>query len=119
MKGALKMDQRISQHASLVTTLQVLFTRPSTSKTVRGSGDGMMGGGSGGGAGGLGSFAMGDDEDENPLAMMGVLAALKGGLGGLWDSYNDALDENPIIVKVQFCGSFWWDRELLSKKKDR
>lgn len=48
----------------------------------------------------MGPFSMDDDDGTDPLAMLGVLTAVGSGLGGLWDSYNSAIEKNPIFVKV-------------------
>lgn len=89
---------------------QVLFSRPGGIKMGSSNGnkgDGMMGGGNNGGNAnnnGQGAFsADGGDGESNSLdalALLGVLATVQDGLGGVWDSYNDALSENPILVKV-------------------
>lgn len=66
-------------------------------------GGGMMGGGNGGGqSNGYGAFSEDDGErGVDALAMLGVLASIKDGAGGVWSSYNNALSQKPILVKVK------------------
>lgn len=62
----------------------------------------MMGGGNNNGDNGQGSFDDSEEDSNNDaLAMLGVLATIKGGAGGAWDAYNGALAEKPILVKVR------------------
>lgn len=66
------------------------------------NGDGGMIGGGGNNSNGQGGFFESADEGNNmdKLAMLGVMASVKGGATGLWDSYNGQLAEKPILVKV-------------------
>lgn len=59
-----------------------------------------MGGGGGGNTGEGSSFFSEDGEECDPMAMLGVLASIKGGASGLWDAYNEQLAQTPIVVKV-------------------
>ena len=62
---------------------------------------GMMGGGHGGdNNNNQGSFFEDDEQNVDPLAMLGVLASLKEGVGGAWDAYNNQLSATPVLVKV-------------------
>lgn len=69
------------------------------------SNDGMIGGGNNNNNNnGQGSFDDDMEEDgdiSDALAMLGVLASIKGGAGGAWDAYNGALADKPILVKVR------------------
>lgn len=61
----------------------------------------MMGnGGNGDGANSGQSAFSADDGETDAVAMLGVLASVKGGASSVWDSYNQALAANPIAVKV-------------------
>lgn len=65
-------------------------------------GGGMMGAGGGNGQSNNGGFFSEDDGDSvDAIAMLGVLASIKDGAGGVWDAYNGALAEKPILVKVR------------------
>ena len=71
---------------------------------------GMMGGGGNSNPNGRGGAFDSADEGSNvdKLAMLGVLASVKGGASGLWDSYNGCLAEKPILVKVRLVACGMW-----------
>lgn len=60
----------------------------------------MMGGGNNNGNG-QGSFDDSEEDSNDVLAMLGVLATIKDGAGGAWDAYNNALADKPVLVKVR------------------
>lgn len=92
----------ISKAAGIVS--KVLFSRPGGIKMGNGNNGngGMMGGGGNSNSNGRGGAFDSADEGDNmdKLAMLGVLASVKGGASGLWDSYNGCLAEKPILVKA-------------------
>ncbi|CAM9659511.1 unnamed protein product [Pylaiella littoralis] len=85
---------------------KVLFGRPGGIKMGKNDNDGMIGGGNNNNNNnnnGQGSFDDDMEEDgdiSDALAMLGVLASIKGGAGGAWDAYNGALADKPILVKA-------------------
>ena len=60
----------------------------------------MMGGGNNNNGNGQGAFDAEEENNNDVLAMLGVLATIKDGAGGAWDAYNGALAEKPVLVKV-------------------
>ncbi|CAM9466505.1 unnamed protein product [Choristocarpus tenellus] len=62
----------------------------------------MIGGGNGNGDGGMGqgSFFQDGDGDMDNLLMLGVLGSIGSAASDVWDSYNTALGEKPILVKA-------------------
>ncbi|CAM9176286.1 unnamed protein product [Laminaria digitata] len=98
MKGG--NSSPISKAAGIVG--KVLFSRPGGIKMGNNSnGNGGMMGGGGNSNGRGGAFDSSDEgESMDKLAMLGVLASVKGGASGLWDSYNGHLAEKPILVKA-------------------
>ncbi|CAN0061503.1 unnamed protein product [Ascophyllum nodosum] len=98
LKGAGRSTSPIKKAAGIFR--KVLFQRPGGVKMGSNHG-GMMGGGHGGdNNNNQGSFFEDDEQNVDPLAMLGVLASLKEGVGGAWDAYNNQLSATPVLVKA-------------------